>query len=71
MLKRIHNEILNYADLMLNLLPDINTAVSGIELFDGLLGYFSADYSELGTDELNQLINIDEFMGKNVVELNR
>ena len=56
---------------MLNLLPDINTAVSGIELFDGLLGYFSADYSELGTDELNQLINIDEFMGKNVVELNR
>lgn len=71
LLKRIHNEILNYADLMLNLLPDINTAVSGIELFDGLLGYFSADYSELGTDELNQLINIDEFMGKNVVELNR
>lgn len=71
LLKRIHNEILNYADLMLKVLPDINTAVSGIDLFDSLLGYFSADYSELRTDELNQLINIDEFMGKKVTDLNR
>jgi len=71
LLKRIHNEILDYADLMLSLLPNISASESGIELFDGLLGYFSADYSELRTDELDQLINIDEFMGKSVVELNR
>lgn len=71
LLKRIHNEILTYSDTMLKLLPGLKSLVSGVELFDELLGYFSADYSELKTDELNKLINIDEFMGKNVTELNR
>ena len=71
LLKRIHKEILVYADKMLELIPDISAAASGVELYDILLGYFSADYSELKTEEMNQLINIDEFMGKKVVELNR
>lgn len=64
LLKRIHQEILVYTDRMLELMPDISMAVGSIELYDRLLGYFSADYSELKTEEMNQLINIDEFMGK-------
>lgn len=71
LIKGIHDEILNYSDILFKLLPDIYSADSGIELYDDLLGCFSADFSELVTNKINCLVNIDEFMGKNVADFNR
>ncbi len=71
LIKRMHDEILSYSDILFNLIPDIYSADSSIEFYDALLGGFSADFSEIMTDEINCLINIDEFMGKNVADFNR
>ena len=71
LLQKIHKEILGYCDGMLYLLPKIELMKSYVDVYDELLGYFSADYSVLDNDEINQLINIDEFMGKIVTDLNR
>lgn len=71
MLKMIHKVILDYCDRLLQLLPDIKLATSPVDLYDNLLGFFSCDFSELKCDEIMQLINIDEFMCKNVTEFNR
>lgn len=71
LLQKIHNEILRYSDEMLCLLPKIELMTGPVDVYDGLLGYFSADYSVLENDEISKLINIDEFMGKIVTDLNR
>lgn len=71
LIKRIHDEVLSYSETLFKLLPDIYSADSSIELYDALLGCFSADFSELMTNEINCLVNIDEFMGKNVADFNR
>lgn len=71
LLKRIHHVIYRYCDTLFHLIPNIFQADSPVNVYDDLLGFFSSDYSELNTDELNLLNNIDEFMGKHVSEINR
>lgn len=71
LLKRIHYVIYHYCSTLLNLIPNIFQANSSVDVYDDLLGFFSSDYSDLNSNELNLLNNIDEFMGKNVVEINR
>ncbi len=70
-LKGIHKAILTQWDTFLELLPDIRECRAGVELYDCLLGFFSSEYTEIDTGEIENLINIDEFMGKKVADLNR
>lgn len=71
LLKGIHEEILAYADEILSLLPNIREADADVAIYDKILGFFSADYSDLQDNQLGRFVNIDEFMGKRVAEVNR
>lgn len=70
-LERIHETILTQWESFLKLLPNIWESQSGVELYDCLLGFFSSEYTDVDTYEIEKLTNIDEFMGKKVTDLNR
>lgn len=70
-LKDIHEAILTQWESFLELLPNIRESRAGVELYDCMLGFFSSEYTDIDTGEIEKLINIDEFMGKKVADLNR
>lgn len=70
-LKRMHGAILTQWESLLKLLPNIWESNADVELYDCLLGFFSGEYTDIDTKEIEKLINIDEFMGKKVADLNR
>lgn len=70
-LKNIHEAILTQWESFLELLPDIWESKAGVKLYDCMLGFFSSEYTDIDTREIDKLINIDEFMGKKVADLNR
>lgn len=71
LLKNIHAAILTQWESFLELLPDIWESQAGVELYDCMLGFFSSEYTDIETEEIEKFINIDEFMGKKVADLNR
>lgn len=70
-LKKLHFELLHYSEDMLNVNENILNMTSGICVYDEILGFFSADYSDIDDDLINQFINEDEFLGKMVADINR
>lgn len=70
-LRRIHGEILTQWESFCELLPNIWESTAGVELYDCMLGFFSGEYTDIDTKEVEKLVNIDEFMGKKVADLNR
>lgn len=71
MLRQVHKSILAYADELLELLPDLWNTDASVDLYDTLLGFFSSDDSKVDIDALKLFTNVDEFMGKEVKDLNR
>lgn len=70
-LKNMHDAICQYCSDLLDINPHILNMGSPVNVYDTLLGFFSADYSEVSEELLKALINIDEFLEKKVVEINR
>lgn len=70
-LKKIHKSILEYCKDMYNLIPDITKLENSVTIYDNLLGFFSTDYSEFTNQKICNMVNVDEFMGKIVTEINR
>lgn len=71
LIKRVHLFIEKYCEEMNKLCGDILGWTSSVKLYDGLLGLFSKEYTNIGELGLLHLSNRDEFMGKTVSENNR
>ncbi len=71
MLKTVHEDIFSYCQEMMSMLVDIDIFEGDICVYDKLLGFFSADYSDILDLTICHMANIDEFMGKIVTDINR
>lgn len=70
-LKKVHSKLLSYSEDMLNVNENILNMTSGIRVYDEILGFFSADFSDIEDDRIIQFMNEDEFLGKMVTGINR
>lgn len=71
MLKKIHLCIYQYCEQMMSAHSNILQRCSDVGLYDTLLGFFSADCSDITDEGICHIVNIDEFMGKTVTDINR
>lgn len=70
-IKKCHEVIKQYCMDLFHLCWNPLEWVEDVKIYDELLGIFSSDCSKIENSELLHLVNIDEYMGKDVVEINR
>lgn len=70
-IKKSHKALKNYCIDLYNLCWNPLEWTENVKIYDDLLGIFSSDYSKIEKSGLLHLINIDEYMGKEVTEINR
>ena len=56
---------------MLIRMPDIFSWNAPVDLYDDILGFFSKDFSDIPNTMLNELVNVDEFLDKQIEDCNR
>lgn len=71
LLKSMHDSVYEYCLERLEIDSNVLRMNENVQLYDDLLGFFSADYSEITEDLLEKMANVDEFMGKKVTDMNR
>ena len=70
-IEKSHKALKNYCIDLYNLCWNPLEWTENVKIYDDLLGTFSSDYSKIENSRLLHLINIDEYMGKEVTEINR
>lgn len=70
-LRVMHKNILEYCMEMLIRMPDIFSWNAPVDLYDDILGFFSKDFSDIPNTMLNELVNVDEFLDKQIEDCNR
>ncbi len=70
-IKKCHEVIKSYCMDLYHLCWNPLEWVEDVKIYDELLGIFSSDYSKIENSNLLHLVNIDEYMGKDVTEINR
>lgn len=70
-INKIHKIIEEECIKLLNIIGTQITTDNNVDIYDQILGFFSSDYTNITDAEIMKIKNIDEFMGKEVSELNR